>query len=71
MTDRREDGRLFGCRLNVHISAQCVLYLQSGEDAGLLGVGRVTSGAGDAAETFGFTVESIPDAHHPTHLAGR
>lgn len=47
------------------------VHLKSGEDAGLLGVGGVTSGAGDAAETLGFTVESISDAHHPTHLTGR
>lgn len=47
------------------------MYLQSGKDAGLLGVGGVTSGAGDAAETLGFTVESISDTHHTTHLTGR
>lgn len=47
------------------------LYLQPGEDAGLLGVGGVTSGAGDAAETFGFTVEGISDSHHTTHLTRR
>lgn len=53
------------------VLSQCVWYLQSGEDAGLLGVGGVTSGAGDAAESFGFTVESISDAHHAAHLTGR
>ncbi len=58
----RENGR-------IHLTLS-VVYLQSGEDAGLLGVGWVTPGAGDAAETFGFTVESISDTHHPTHLTG-
>lgn len=46
-------------------------YLKSGKDAGLLGVGGVTSGAGNTAKTLGFTVESISDTHHPAHLAGR
>lgn len=46
-------------------------YLQASKDAGLLGVGGVTSGAGHAAEAFGFTVESISDSHHTAHLTRR
>ena len=46
------------------------VYLQSGEDAGLLGVGGVTPGAGDAAEALGLAIESVSDADHPAHLTG-
>lgn len=45
-------------------------HLQPGQDAGLLGVGGEAPGAGDTAETLGFTVESVPDPDHPAHLTG-
>lgn len=45
-------------------------YLQPGEDTGFLGVGGEASRTGNAAEPLGFTVESISDPHHPTHLTG-
>lgn len=50
---------------------QCLYrYLKPGQNAGLLGVGGVTSGARHAAEALGFRVKSVPDTNHATHLTG-